>query len=253
LNHQKWHLLKKILKEQGIYDISTTSFNDENDSQLSKTLDESNRSILTYNSNNKYSRGFINDFLSYLKYWITPRFIDKNSSSKPIAPLRRSSRIRRAPIKCVCSTCITTGAIEEHSSSNDDLQIKIFRELIYHYHKLDDEYVDRVNSSSLIDDNNPTKLNETNDSQIQMPLSEVIETETHVRSSPPIIPMESVSSNDALLPSLDLLINPNEKIPLVMSDSLSTSECPTRRTYVILTELDEPFFGPYTIEFTITI
>ena len=26
-----------------------------------------------------------------------------------------------------------------------------------------------------------------------------------------------------------------------------------RRTYVILTELDEPFFGPYPIEFTITI
>jgi hypothetical protein len=34
-----------------------------------------------------------------------------------IEPLRRSSRIRRAPIKCVCSTCITTRASEEHSSS----------------------------------------------------------------------------------------------------------------------------------------
>jgi len=129
----------------------------------------------------------------------------------------------------------------------------MFRELIYHYHQLDDEYVDRVNSSLLIDDDNQTKLNETNDSQIQMPLSEVIETESHVRSSPPIIPMESVSSDDVPLPSLDLLINPNEKIPLVMSDSLLTSSCPTRRTYVILTELDEPFFGPYPIEFTITI
>jgi hypothetical protein len=65
--------------------------------------------------------------------------------------------------------------------------------------------------------------------------------------------MLSVNSNEIPLPSIDLLINSNEKIPLVMSDSLSTSECPIRRTYVILTELDEPFFGPYPIEFTITI
>jgi hypothetical protein len=62
--------------------------------------------------------------------------------------------------------------------------------------------------------------------------------------------MVSVNSNDEPLPSIDLL---NEKTPLVISDSLSTNECPTRRTYVILTELDEPFFGPYSIEFTITI
>jgi hypothetical protein len=65
--------------------------------------------------------------------------------------------------------------------------------------------------------------------------------------------MSSVNSNDVPLPSIDLLINSNEKIPLVMSDSLTRSECPTRRTFVILTELDEPFFGPYPIEFTITI
>jgi len=69
--------------------------------------------------------------------------------------------------------------------------------------------------------------------------------------------MVSINSNDVSLPSFDLLIDSstisNEKIPLVISDSLSTSERPTRRTYVILTELDEPFFGPYPIEFTITI
>jgi hypothetical protein len=57
-----------------------------------------------------------------------------------------------------------------------------------------------------------------------------------------------VNSNDEPIPSIDLLINnSNEKIPL------PTNECPIRRTYVILTELDEPFFGPYPIEFTITI
>lgn len=49
---------------------------------------------------------------------------------------------------------------------------------------------------------------------------------------------------------MDLSINANEK---VLSDSLETNQCPIRRTYVILTELDEPFFGPYPIEFTITI
>ena len=68
--------------------------------------------------------------------------------------------------------------------------------------------------------------------------------------------MESVGSNDIPLPSFDFLLNPpsipNEKLPLVISDTLST-EPPARRTYVILTELDEPFFGPYPIEFTITI
>jgi hypothetical protein len=62
------------------------------------------------------------------------------------------------------------------------------------------------------------------------------------------------SNNDEPIPSIDLFINnPNEKIPLVISDTLPTNECPIRRTYVILTELDEPFFGPYPIEFTITI
>ena len=91
-----------------------------------------------------------------------------------------------------------------------------------------------------------------------MPLSEVLnESVTHVQSSPPIIPMVSVGSNDIPLPSFDFLLNPspniNETVPTVLSDSLSTDACPTRRTYVILTELDEPFFGPYPIEFTITI
>jgi hypothetical protein len=53
-----------------------------------------------------------------------------------IIPLRRSSRIRRAPIKCVCSTCITTGGIEEHSFSNDNYDHQIYRDLINHYHQL---------------------------------------------------------------------------------------------------------------------
>ncbi len=61
--------------------------------------------------------------------------------------------------------------------------------------------------------------------------------------------MISVNTNETSLPpEIDLSINSNEKIPLVIPD-----ECTTRRTYVILTELDEPFFGPYPIEFTITI
>jgi hypothetical protein len=64
--------------------------------------------------------------------------------------------------------------------------------------------------------------------------------------------MISVGSNDMPLPSFDLLIDPpiipNDKLPLDIPN-----ECPVRRTYVILTELDEPFFGPYQIEFTITI
>jgi hypothetical protein len=69
--------------------------------------------------------------------------------------------------------------------------------------------------------------------------------------------MVSLPSNDLSLSSstFDLLINPstisNEKIPLVVPESISDQ--PVRRTYVILTELDEPFFGPYSIEFTITI
>ncbi|CAF3431234.1 unnamed protein product, partial [Rotaria sp. Silwood2] len=126
----------------------------------------------------------------------------------------------------------------------------------------DGQYADISNSSLSVNNDNQIKLNETNDNQIQMPLSEIIEIPAHVTSSPPIIPMVSLASNDLQLPSLsnsslnlsiDTGIVPNEKIPLVMSESLSTSELPARRTYVILTELDEPFFGPYPIEFTITI
>ncbi|CAF2943107.1 unnamed protein product [Rotaria sp. Silwood2] len=147
IESSKVSFVKKKLKEHGACDSSTKCYNDtdtfsndENDSQINKSINESNRSISTLNANNKYSRGFINDLLSYCKHWITPRFIDKNSSSKKITPLRRSSRIRRAPIKCVCSTCVTTRANEEHSSStsiiNNDLQQKSFRQLIDHYQQL---------------------------------------------------------------------------------------------------------------------
>ena len=68
-----------------------------------------------------------------------------------------------------------------------------------------------------------------------------------------IHPNLSMNNNEEALPSMDSSINANEKVPLVLSDSLETNQCPIRRTYVILTELDEPFFGPYPIEFTITI
>ncbi|CAF1108397.1 unnamed protein product [Rotaria sordida] len=273
IESSKVSFVKKKLKEHGVCDISSKSYNDtdtfsndENDSQINKSINETNRNISTLNANNKYSRSFINDLLSYCKHWITPRFFDKNLSSKKITPLRRSSRIRRAPIKCVCSTCITTRANEEDPSStsiiNNDLQQKTFRQLIDHYHQLDDQYADISNLSLSITNDNQVKLNETSDNQIQMPLSEIIETPAHVTSSPPIIPMVSLGSHDLPLPSLsnsswNLSIDPgtvfNEKIPLVMPESLSTTELPIRRTYVILTELDEPFFGPYPIEFTITI
>ncbi|CAF3381007.1 unnamed protein product [Rotaria sp. Silwood1] len=274
IESSKVSFVKKKLKEHGVCDRSGKSYNatdtfsnDENDSQINRSINESNRSLSTLNANNKYSRGFINDLLSYCKHWMAPRFIDKNSSSKKATPLRRSSRIRRAPIKCVCSTCVTTRANEEHLSStsilNNDLQQKSFHQLIDHYHQLDDQYVDISNSSLLVSNDNQMILNETNDNQIQVPLSEIIETPAHITSSsPPIIPMLSLASNDRPLPllsnsSLNLSINtgtvPNEKIPLVVSESLTTSELPARRTYVILTELDEPFFGPYPIEFTITI
>jgi hypothetical protein len=36
------------------------------------------------------------------------------------APLRRSSRIRRAPVKCVCATCVTSRGTEEHLSSTNE-------------------------------------------------------------------------------------------------------------------------------------
>jgi hypothetical protein len=85
---------------------------------------------------------------------------------------------------------------------------------------------------------------------------------TNETSSSSIIPNESViSSDDVLLgesnSSFDSLIdtstNSTEKIPSVLLDTLSSTERAPQRTYVILTELDEPFFGPYPIEFTITI
>jgi hypothetical protein len=101
IESSKVSFLKKILKEQGIYDVSFTSFNDtdafsndgikrmfwkkffflsfliENDFQINKSLNESNGNHSTWNPNNRYTRAFLNDLLSYLKYWITPRFTDK--------------------------------------------------------------------------------------------------------------------------------------------------------------------------------
>lgn len=41
-----------------------------------------------------------------------------SSLSKKATPLRRSSRIRRAPVKCVCATCITTRANEDDDSAS---------------------------------------------------------------------------------------------------------------------------------------
>jgi hypothetical protein len=100
IESSKVSFLKKILKEQGIYDVSSTSFNDtdalsnagkkilsidailvylflENDSQMSDSLNELNRSVSTWNANKSYTRGFLNDLLLYFKHWITPRFNDK--------------------------------------------------------------------------------------------------------------------------------------------------------------------------------
>jgi hypothetical protein len=72
-----------------------------------------------------------------------------------------------------------------------------------------------------------------------------------------MVPVPPVDTHDpSLTSSIDLSIDSSgifdEKMPLVTSDSLLT-DATARRTYVILTELDEPFFGPYPIEFTITI
>ncbi|CAF3314926.1 unnamed protein product [Rotaria socialis] len=274
IESSKLSFVKKKLKEQGIDDLFTKSYNDtdtfsndENDSQISRSLNETNQNIVTLNGNHKYSRAFVNDLLYFCKHWITPRFIDKNSSKK-IAPLRRSSRIRRAPIKCVCSSCVTTRTNDEHSSSisvtDNDLQETIHRQLIDHYHQLDDQYSNASNPPLLTNNDSQIKVNHINDSSSQMPLSEIIESVANVTPSlSPITSMVSANSNNLVLPptlsnsslsiSFDSERNENENIPFVMSDSLTTSELPVRRTYVILTELDEPFFGPYPIEFTITI
>lgn len=63
-------------------------------------------------------------------------------------------------------------------------------------------------------------------------------TETSNLFSDPLAPV----SSDSLLSSTSL----SESIP-------TEHETSPRRTYVIFTELDEPFFGPFPIEFTITI
>ncbi|UJR34984.1 hypothetical protein I4U23_027763 [Adineta vaga] len=245
----KVSFVKKILKEQGIYDISSRNFhenesflNDENDSQTNKSL---NGSLPIWNTNNRYSRSFINDLLSYMKYSITPRFIDKKLPSKNPIPLRRSSRIRRAPSKCSCSTCKTTQGSEEHPSSistmSNDSDYQIFRHLIDHYQQLDDQF------TNLSTDN--IKLNETNEKSISFTdVNELPNTSSLMDNTIPAdntndIPLSSIDF------SIDSSINFNEKDSVIEN----VDERPTRRTYVILTELDEPFFGPYPIEFTITI
>ncbi|CAF3983726.1 unnamed protein product [Rotaria magnacalcarata] len=213
IESSKLSFVKKKLKEQGIDDLFTKSYNDtdtfsndENDSQISRSLNDTNQNIVTLNGNHKYSRGFVNDLLYFCKHWITPRFIDKN----------------------------------------------------------DDQYSNASNLPLLTNNDSQIKVNHVNDSSSQIPLSEIIESITNVTPSlSPITSMVSANSNNLVLPptlsnsslsiSFDSERNDNENIPFVMSDSLTTSELPMRRTYVILTELDEPFFGPYPIEFTITI
>ena len=59
--------------------------------------------------------------------------------------------------------------------------------------------------------------------------------------------------DDPSFSTIDPSMISTEKGSPVLFDSSSLSARPARRTYVILTELDEPFFGPYPIEFTITI
>lgn len=127
----------------------------ENDCQLEKSFNQSNENLLI---RNRYNRGFINEFLAFLKQSISPRFVDmmyerQNNvhlllikilifrSSKVTPPLRRSSRIRRAPNKCLCSSCSTNGINHEHSFSNDQLENETFIHLINHYHQL---FVDTI-------------------------------------------------------------------------------------------------------------
>jgi len=91
----------------------------------------------------------------------------------------------------------------------------------------DDQFVEGTNSSIII--NNDIKLDEiTCEPEVCS-----IEKETECREALP-----AVVSDEYPFPSVDLTVN---------------EPAPTRRTFVILTELDEPFFGPYPIEFTITI
>ncbi|CAF1006570.1 unnamed protein product [Adineta ricciae] len=235
----KVSFVKKILKEQGIYDISSRNFhenetfsNDENDFQINKSLNENRANLPTWKTDNNYSRSFINDLLNYMKYSITPRFTDKKLSAKIPAPLRRSSRIRRAPSKCSCSSCITTHGSEEHSTSMSNLvdgsEYRMFQHLIDHFHQLDDQLEHRST-----EDPTPMPLSEINESITAPIVSEV--------------PIEQ--------PSYSTEYSTDSAITSAENDcSINNSdERPTRRTYVILTELDEPFFGPYSIEFTITI
>ena len=51
-------------------------FSVENDCQLEKSFNQSNENGFIPNSSNRYNRGFLNDFLNYLKHSITPRFVD---------------------------------------------------------------------------------------------------------------------------------------------------------------------------------
>lgn len=250
----KVSFIRKVLREQGLPDIQTNNFNDENDFESTKSLNESNlNQNETLHFHNKYSRGFIQDFLSYLKCSIAPRSNEINLKPKTNIPLRRSSRIRRAPIKCVCSTCITTGGILEHSVLNDDIHNKVFRELIEHYHRLDDQFIEGSNSILLINDD--VKLNETDKHPIdQMLQAEIIEKETEMNVTECKEPLATVVSDEYPFPLVEPVSNSNEQSAIVTTDCLTENEQPaTRRTFVILTELDEPFFGPYPIEFTITI
>jgi len=234
----KVSFVKKILKDQGASHLSTIQLNnEENEMNSSRTSINS----LTFS---KYNRTFINDFLTFVKHFGTTRFVDPNSSNKSKMPLRRSSRIRRAPTKCSCSSCVIhqTSHDEDFTPPNDDdSQGKTFRELFDHFLQLDDEIVDK----SMINDENSAQL-------VLSEVSKMIDENSSMENA-------DLSSFDFLQDATTLF---DENLPIFSSESFLSSssisdlipeEIPQRRTFVILTELDEPFFGPYPIEFTITI
>lgn len=315
----KVSFVKKILKDQGASHLSTIQLNNEGFSTFcfssswktfvsiwirKRTEFDSNvdqfveflkiqSNIYQWFShicqtfwNNTFRRSKVFSFSLLLFLYFEFEFEFWSLSNKSKMPLRRSSRIRRAPTKCSCSSCVIhqTSHDEDFSLQNDDDSrkndvffcflsferfffrfdfrrksfswiIRSFSSIVKRRDGKQKEKLDETFQFSFRDDQivDKSMINDENSTQLVLPeVSKMIDENSSMENA-------DLSSFDFLQDATTLF---DENLPIFSSESFLSSssisnlipeEIPQRRTFVILTELDEPFFGPYPIEFTITI
>lgn len=266
----KVSLVKKLLKSRRNSTLSSIDFdlnggrtspNDENHFQTNVAPNNESKQIFPLGQ--KFNRTTINEIIEFLKENCSIRYFESSCSTSEV---RRSSRVRRVPIKCFCSSCSINRSSRKDSSSSStivhgDSNEKCFQPMVEFYLKLDDQ----ISESTLTRDQSPTKpenrLDETlfDENPMEIDFSQILDSRsTTDYSLSSILPRSSLEpENQSISSSIDFLLDSTifgkESKPVDVTTTEPQLSQQTRRTFVILADLDEPFFGPYPIEFTISI